>query len=144
MDTQPQSYLEKIIRDRIETPADIRLNEAVGQALERQEQRLQADVKKRQDYYEAAREVTATVAADRRNGVREPLPAPEFSSKELALIDRYINRLADKERDHFLAFINSDRDAAPARQAAHDRSNHQREETAPTRESLSINMGRAR
>jgi hypothetical protein len=144
MDTQPQSYIEKIIRDRIETPADIRLNEAVGQALERQEQRLQADVKKRQDYYEAAREVTATVAAERRNGGREPLPAPEFSSKELALIDRYINRLTDKERDHFLAFINSDRDAAPARQAAHDRSNHQREETAPARESLSINMGRAR
>jgi hypothetical protein len=144
IDTQPQSFLEKIIRDHIETPADVRLNEAVGQALQRQEQRLQADVKKHQDYYEAAREITRAVAAERKNGLREPLPAPEFSSKEQALIDRYMNRLTDKERDHFLAFINSDRDAAPARQAAHDLSNHRREETAPARESLAINLGRAR
>jgi hypothetical protein len=112
--------------------------------LQRQEQRLLADVKKHQDYYEAAREITGAVTAERKNGMREPLPAPEFSSKEQALIDRYMNRLTDKERDHFLAFINSDRDAAPARQAAHDLSNHRREETAPARESLAINLGRAR
>ncbi len=144
LDTQPQSFIEKIIRDRIETPADIRLNEAVGQALERQEQRLQGDGKKHQDYYEAAREITGTVAAERRNGRQEPLPAPEFSSKEQALIDRYINRLTERERDQCIAFINSDRDATPDRQAAHDHANHRREEAAYARESQSLNMGRAR
>jgi MobL relaxases len=144
LDTQPQSFIEKIIRDRIETPADARLNEAVGQALQRQEQHLQADVKKHQDYYEAAHEITRTVSTEGRNGRRELLPAPVFSSKEQALIDRYINRLTERERDHFLAFINSDRDRAPARQTAHDRSNHRREESAYARESQSFNLGRAR
>jgi hypothetical protein len=144
LDTQPQSFIEKIIRDRIETPADARLNEAVGQALRRQEQHVQADVKKHQDYYEASCEIARTVAAEGRNGKGEPLPAPVFSSKEQALIDRYINRMTERERDHFLDFINSDRDKAPARQGAHDCSNHRREKAAYARESQSFNVGRAR
>jgi relaxase MobL-like protein len=144
LNTQPQSFIEKIIRDRIETPADIRLNEAVGQALQLQEQHIQAEVKKHQDYYEAAREITGTVAAERRTDRREPLPTPVFSSKEQVLIDRYINRLTERERDHFLAFINSDRDKDPARQDAYDRSNHRREEASYARESQSFNLGRAR
>jgi MobL relaxases len=143
LDTQPQSFIEKVIRDRIETPADHRFNEATGQALQRQEQHLKDEVKKHQNYYEAAHEIMVGIAAERRNGRREPLPAPEFSSKEEALIDRYLNRLTEKERSNFLAFIDVER-STPARQAAHNHSNDRGEEAAAAREPQSINMGRTR
>jgi hypothetical protein len=144
-DTQPQSFIELAARSLIETPADIALREAVQKALQDQKQHLQADVERSRAYHEATREITKSLAAERNNGKGVQLPAPEFSSKELALIERFANRLPEgKERDRYLAFIELDRNVAPARQTVDDLANHRREEAAPEPEPRSLEAGRGR
>jgi relaxase MobL-like protein len=144
-DTQPQSFIELAARSLIETPADTALREAVQKALQEQEQHLQADVERSRTYHEATREITKSLNAERNNGKGTPLPAPEFSSKELALIERFANRLPDgRERDRYLAFIEPDRNVIQARQAVDDIANHRREEAAPVHEPRSLEVGRGR
>jgi hypothetical protein len=144
-DTQPQSFIELAARSLIETPADSALRESVQKALKDQQQHLQADFERSRAYHDATREITKTLSAERNNGKGTPLPAPEFSSKELALIERFANRLPDgKERDRYMAFIEPDRNVAPARQNVDDIANHRREEAAPAPEPRSLEAGRGR
>jgi relaxase MobL-like protein len=144
-DTQPQSFIELAARSLIETPADTALREAVQKALQDQKQHLQVDVERSRAYREATREITKALAAERNNGKGAQLPAPEFSSKELALIERFANRLPEgKERDRYMAFIEQDRNVAPARQTLDDLANHRREEAAPAPEPRSLEAGRGR
>ena len=144
-DTQPQSILEAIVRPHIETPADSMLREAVQKSLQNQQQYLQAEAEKNRSYYEVARGITRALTAERNNGMDMPLPAPEFSPKELALIERYASRLPDgKERDHYLAFVKSDRSMTITHQPDHDHSNRRIEKMAFAPEPHSIEMGRGR
>jgi hypothetical protein len=144
-DTQPQSFIELAARSLIETPADSALRESVQKALKDKQQHLQADFERSRAYHDATREITKTLSAERNNGKGTPLPAPEFSSKELALIERFANRLPDgKERDRYMAFIEPDRNVAPARQNVDDIANHRREEAAPAPEPRSLEAGRGR
>jgi hypothetical protein len=144
-DTQPQSFIELAARSLIETPADTALREAVQKALQEQKQQFQADAERSRAYHEATREISKALAAERNNGKGAQPPAPEFSSKELALIERFANRLPDgEERDRYLAFIEQDRNVAPARQTVGDIANHRREEAAPSPEPRSLEAGRGR
>jgi hypothetical protein len=137
--------IELAARSLIETPADTALREAVQKALEDQKQHLQVDGERSRAYHEATREITKALAADRNNGKGTQLPAPEFSSKEMALIERFANRLPDgEERDRYLAFIEQDRNVAPARQTVDDIANHRREEAAPAPEPRPLEAGRGR
>ncbi|HEX5081713.1 MAG TPA: hypothetical protein VFY40_06695 [Blastocatellia bacterium] len=144
-DTEPRSILERIARPIIEAPAEREMREAIQAALQHQERQLAGDLEKSRAYYEAAREMVDSISLGRSSGGPATLPAPEFSPKEEMNIEIYAEKLTDeKQREHYLGLLDSDRGSAPSRHASRDNSDHSREATPIAPEVPAVGLAHGR